>query len=281
MVGGEEDRVRVALIGDIGGHVAELDSALTGLSCDPRSGRVPSDLVVVQVGDLIDRGPDSPAAVRLAQRFLGHGDGRYIQLLGNHEGQRFIDLGLRHVDELPGETISTIRRWWADREVHLAVALDTEELGPVLVTHAGLSPQTWRTIGSPSTAAEAAQRLDRYVGADAGRAFTPRPDRDDPSFGPGVTWGEPADLYVAWLGEAEPPPFSQVHGHASAWSWRHDRWRKRTPDAVRSAATGIDPTRRHLRTTIRGRTFVGIDPGHLEQPRRPWAPLLLTVLPPG
>ncbi len=109
------------------------------------------------------------------------------------------------------------------------------------------------------------------------RAFTPRPDVWPGVFHPGVTWGEPADLHAAWLAEVDPTPFGQIHGHASAWSWKHRRWRKSTPDAVRDAAVDIDPDRRHLRLDLRGMAFVGIDPGHLEEPRRPWAPLLLTL----
>ena len=268
-----------AVIGDIGGHVRELESALEALGCDIAAGEVPPGLRVVQLGDLVDRGPDSAAAVRLADRFIRNAGGRYVQLLGNHEGQRFTDLHLKHAGPLPEATLATIRRWWTTRQAHLALSLDTEQFGPVLVTHAGLSPASWREIGAPATARQTAERLDRWVGRDADRAFTPRADRGADAFQPGVTWGEPADLYAAWLAADDPPPFGQIHGHASAWSWKHRRWRKSTPDVVREAAVAIDPERCHVRVDLGGMTFVGIDPGHLEEPRRPWAPLLLTLRP--
>lgn len=238
---------------------------------------MPTGLLVVQLGDLVDRGPDSAGAVRLADRFVRNAGGRYVQLLGNHEGHRFTDLHLGHAGPLPDETLGTIHRWWSTGQGHLAVALDTARFGPLVVTHAGLSPQVWRSIGAPATARETAERLDRWVGRDADRAFTPRPDGLDVGFCPGVTWGEPADLYAAWLDEDELPPFGQVHGHASAWSWKHRRWRKRTPGAVRAASVGVDADRCHLHVEIHGVAFVGIDPGHLEEPHRPWAPLLLTL----
>ena len=270
---------RAALIGDIGGHASELEEALAGLGCDTATGTVPTDLVVIQLGDLVDRGPDPAAAVGLADRFIRHAGGRYLQLFGNHEGQRFTDLHLRHAGPLPRETLETIQRWWTDGRAHLAVALDTQELGPLLVTHAGLSPQAWRDLGAPGTAEDAARLIERWVGHDAGRAFTPAPPGAGDGFHPGVTWGEPADVYADWLAEADPPPFGQVHGHASAWSWKHRRWRKRTPAAVRAAAVAVDADRCHVQVRIGGRAFVGIDPGHLEEPRRPWAPLLLTIAP--
>ncbi len=100
-------------------------------------------------------GPDSAAAVSLAERLVRNSPGRYVQLLGNHEGQRFTDLHLEHADPLPERTLFTIRHWWSTRRVHLALALDTEEFGAVLVTRAGLSPTTWHDIGAPATAREA------------------------------------------------------------------------------------------------------------------------------
>jgi hypothetical protein len=276
---GSETTVRVALLGDIGGHAAELRNALDALGCDTEAGTVPDRLLVVQVGDLIDRGPDSAEVVRLAESFIRNAGSGYVQLFGNHEGQRFTDLHLKHVDPLPDATLATIHRWWSTRRAHLAIALDTDQFGPLLVTHAGLSPAMWRSIGSPDSARKTAEVLNAWVGTDADRAFTPPPRSDDRSFRPGVTWGEPADLYTAWLTENEPPPFAQVHGHASAWSWKRDRWRKSTPSIVRDAPVDIDGERRHLRVEIRGKTFVGIDPGHLETPRKPWSPLLLTARP--
>jgi hypothetical protein len=61
--------VRVAVVGDIGGHATELRAELTRLGED-KDGRLPSDLVVIQVGDLIHRGPDSDDVVKLVDNYL-------------------------------------------------------------------------------------------------------------------------------------------------------------------------------------------------------------------
>jgi hypothetical protein len=46
------------VIGDIGGHLSELRTELVRLGAGP-DGWLPDDLIVVQVGDLIHRGPDT------------------------------------------------------------------------------------------------------------------------------------------------------------------------------------------------------------------------------
>ena len=56
--------IRVAVIGDVGGHVEELRRELRALGAS-ETGVLPDDLVVIQVGDLVHRGPDSEAVVRL------------------------------------------------------------------------------------------------------------------------------------------------------------------------------------------------------------------------
>ena len=48
---------RVAVIGDVGGHADQLRKVLRELGAE--SEQLPSDLIVIQVGDLVDRGPDS------------------------------------------------------------------------------------------------------------------------------------------------------------------------------------------------------------------------------
>jgi hypothetical protein len=267
---------RIALIGDVGGHADELAAAVRDLGGDPDTGELPADLVVVQVGDLVDRGPDSAGSVRLVDRFLRHGGGRWVQLWGNHEGQRFCDLGLGHVDPLPDAELGTLLRWWSTRVVRLAVALRTRELGGVLVTHAGLSPAVWAELAAPASAVDVAAGLNAWVGREPTRAFTPPGSDVLLTSGPGVTWGEPDEWYRAWLDAPSPPPFAQVHGHASAWSWRHGRWRKRTPDVVRDAVTRVDAARCHLWMDLRGCPVVGIDPGHRGTPRMWWAPPPLT-----
>jgi hypothetical protein len=70
----------VMIIGDVGGCSAHLAAAVEPVLDD-------ADTVVIQVGDLIDRGPDSPGVLALVGRRLDLAPDRWIQLVGNHESQ--------------------------------------------------------------------------------------------------------------------------------------------------------------------------------------------------
>jgi hypothetical protein len=59
---------RLAVVGDVGGHVDELYRALVGLGMHGESTRLPDGLVVCQVDDLVHHGPASDGVVEFAER---------------------------------------------------------------------------------------------------------------------------------------------------------------------------------------------------------------------
>jgi hypothetical protein len=65
----------IRVIGDVHGEASGFAAAIEDAS------RL--DLFVVQLGDLVDRGPDSPGCLRLAFDLVASGDGTF--LLGNHD----------------------------------------------------------------------------------------------------------------------------------------------------------------------------------------------------
>ncbi len=69
------------IIGDVHGEIDALRALLARLGCDPQRRTVERPMVFV--GDLIDRGPDSPAVVRLVQNLCEAGVAWCIA--GNHE----------------------------------------------------------------------------------------------------------------------------------------------------------------------------------------------------
>ena len=255
-----EDGARVAMLGDVQGRLDALNRALASLGVRP--GRTvaeeswPADVTVVQVGDLVHRGPASDAVVATADRHLRE-SGRWIQLLGNHEaaylpGGRWVVPG--H-EQLAAETVATIKRWYEDDVAQVAVAHDG-----MLVTHAGLTARRWHALGEPATAEAAAQALnaqahfDPYEAFRAGWVITGTTAAD-----PGVIWTHPTvELYPGW--QAEPDvPFGQVHGHMSAFRWHTGAWDPAMPAELAREAT-VDVAAHHLTVTIGGRPFVGIDP---------------------
>ena len=64
----------LAIIGDIHGEMAALERLLKRLDCTRH---------LVFLGDLIDRGPDSPAVCRLVRQLCERGQASMV--LGNHE----------------------------------------------------------------------------------------------------------------------------------------------------------------------------------------------------
>jgi hypothetical protein len=70
------------VIGDVHGEIDALRELLALLGYD-RVGRHPSGRTLVFVGDLGDRGPDSPEVFRLVRQWVAAG--RALCLLGNHE----------------------------------------------------------------------------------------------------------------------------------------------------------------------------------------------------
>ncbi len=69
------------IVGDVHGELGALEQLIRRLGGDPESGHLTRPLVFV--GDLVDRGPDSPGVVRLVRRLVE--SGRAWCVVGNHE----------------------------------------------------------------------------------------------------------------------------------------------------------------------------------------------------
>lgn len=70
------------IVGDIHGEIAALEQLLAHLGYDAQ-GNHPQGRRLVFVGDFCDRGPDSPAVLRLSMPMLA--SGQALAVLGNHE----------------------------------------------------------------------------------------------------------------------------------------------------------------------------------------------------
>ena len=269
--------MRVAVIGDIGGHLDVFESALASVGVDPCAASIPKDLRVVQVGDLVHKGPSSEGCVALAGRLFT--TGRYIQLWGNHEahyvgGPRVT--GRLDAADAGEQVAKVLRSWHASGAARLAVALDSQEMGPVLVTHAGLTVGLWEELGSPETPTEAAHRLNALLG-DPARAFRPGwlmtgvHDRSA-----GVTCARTgAELAAPWL-ERGRMPFSQIHGHEGVWWWPGERFHGDCPDSVRRASR-MDQARRFCEVAVGERRLLSVDwVLGKEPPSMSWKPLVLS-----
>ena len=259
--------MRIAVIGDVGGHANPLRHELARLGARP-DGSLPEDLVVVQVGDLIHRGPDSAEVVNMVDRYLRTQPTQWIQLIGNHEAHYLQPPVFVWPETLSRKHIRIMNRWWQNGAAAVAAAVDTTDES-FLITHAGVTAEFWATIlGGPSTAAEAARRINDLAKAGADtvfRAGTLLHGTTIPAAGP--LWADATtELLPGWADGQM--PFSQIHGHNSITTWRADD--TAVPRTGIEALVTIDADAKHESVHLGGGRLIGIDPDHREAPTTRW-----------
>lgn len=259
---------RVAVIGDIGGHVDELYAALVAVGASPATLELPDDLTVIQVGDLIDRGPASTAVLRMVDRMLTTQPDRWVQLIGNHEANHLGPRQLAHTD-IDTDDVAVLRRWHDAGHLTAAVVIDTAD-GPLLVTHAGVGPAFWNSRGRLVDATDQADDINilftqRRWGelaapgrmlADATRGTRHPNRRTQPP--PGPLWAEAAfEVHGAWLTFDAAMPFDQVHGHSVPYRYHSNTWA--APEVVIDHSN-VDTHNRWVTTHVADRRIVACDP---------------------
>jgi hypothetical protein len=272
---------RVAVIGDVGGHRDELMAELRRLGADRGSGRLPADLTVVQVGDLVHRGPDSEGVVALVDAYLDEQPAQWVQLVGNHEAHYLRPPVFEWPERIGDGAIDTLRAWWAEQRMVVAAAIDNagEQL---LVTHAGLTAGYWRAaLDAPTSAVDAARALNSFpkvhddVLFAAGHMLSRRGAGRGANLAAGPVWAAAAtELVPSWLGEPQRAPFGQVHGHSSITDHRRREVRADRDVAV---LVSVNDVAAHETVVLPrgGGRIIGVDPGHGRRAHRPWRALVL------
>ncbi len=271
---------RVAVIGDVGGHRSEIMAELLRLGADPGSGRLPADLTVVQVGDLVHRGPDSDGVVALVDAYLSEQPAQWVQLVGNHEAHYLRPPVFEWPERIGDHAIDTLRSWWAERRMVVAAAIDFagEQL---LVTHAGLTAGYWRAaLDAPTSAVDAARALNSFPEAHGDVLFAPGHMLSPPgaatgaNLAAGPVWAAAAtELIPSWLAEPQPAPFSQVHGHSTITD--HRRGLPAGHDVAVLVSVDNDAAHETVVLPQGGARIVGVDPGHGRRAHHPWRALVL------
>lgn len=263
----------ILIYGDIGGHYEPFMESLARYGVDTEEAIVPEGTVIIQVGDLVHRGPQSEELVAWVDRALKNNDqgaGTWIQLLGNHEGHHVGGPtfgenrdGKWHDFTLEEEAEKTLKRWWKSDLAHMAASVtrtDFDEPREVLVTHAGLTWHTWVGIGEPFSARSAAVALNSQ---GSKWSFAPGwmlggyyKSRNGSVMPPSVAWASAAkEVYPSW--EEREATFDQVHGHSTIWHWTKSDW---FVDYSIGAKTTRDGERRFTRwENGNGHYFYSID----------------------
>jgi hypothetical protein len=264
--------MRIAVIGDIGGHATELRTELARLGTG-RDGRLPPDLVIVQVGDLVHRGPESDRVIEMVDSHLRIQPRQWIQLVGNHEAIYFRPPTFHWSNKVSWRSSRSVKRWWRDGSAVVATTIETADES-FLVTHAGVTAEFWSDIlDGPPTAAEAARRINELAVSGASAVFRGGRVLDGtatPRAGP--LWADAStELVPGWADRRM--PFSQIHGHSSIVDWRAQQM---NPYSHTSNLVVTDFDAKHETVYFGGGRLIGIDPGHQETPTTPWRALELT-----
>lgn len=133
-------RGRDLIVGDVHGHFTKLAAALEAVGFDETADRL------ISVGDLVDRGPESPLALDWLDKPW------FYAVRGNHEDllcSYFDGLGDSHMYMVNGGGwfIGQPRDWQANialrlKELPIAIEIETEH-GLVAVVHAECPTPTW------------------------------------------------------------------------------------------------------------------------------------------
>lgn len=266
---------RVAVIGDLAGHLEELRGELLRLGADPHTLRLPEDLTVIQVGDLVHRGPDSEGVVALVDRYLREQPEQWVQLAGNHEAQYLREPAFDWPETITDEAIETLRSWWSDGRMRIAAVVYSAD-EDFLVTHAGVTEGFWRqALDSPSMAAHASAAINSLIGTHDEVLFYSGEmlGGGDPNLSAGPVWAATAsELVPSWLSADQRLPFSQVHGHSMIVDWSGRRVRR---GGELTDLLTPDHDAAHETVALPGGRIIGIDPGHGRQAHRPWRALVI------
>ena len=261
--------MRIAVIGDVGGHATPLRHELARLGAHP-DGSLPEDLIVVQVGDLIHRGPDSAQVVELVDRYLRTQPTQWIQLIGNHEANYLQPAVFAWPETLSRKHVRIIDHWWRDGAVAVAVAIETTTHESFLITHAGVTAEFWASVlGGPPSAAEAAHRINDLAKTAADTVFRAGIFlHGTTAQNVGPLWADATtELVPGWADRHM--PFSQIHGHSSISTWREDDVPGTAGIGIEALVT-IDHAAKHEIVYLAGGRLIGVDPDHRDTPTTPW-----------
>lgn len=218
---------KVLVYGDIGGWFDPFLKSLNKYGVEYEDGifNVPDGLTVIQVGDLVDRGPDSDKLVQVVDKTIDHTD-NWIQLLGNHEANHY-DKAAKFggYDHYTTKESQEIIRTWFHKQPSIAVSVFVQdEVLPYLITHSGVHPAWYeyfhRRLDEPDKNTDA---FTRYINnLSEVDAFAPGWMMSCEGI-PGPIWAVAfREIVCPWIDYMENNlelPFHQVHGHSSVFNF--------------------------------------------------------------
>lgn len=262
---------RIAVMGDVGGHFTSLQKELIRLGANDDL-ELPDDLTIIQIGDIVHRGPDSDLVVEYINRQLNIHPDRWIQLLGNHECYYFFNPHLFDWDkEISPASQEFLLDWWNTDKAKLAVSFSDKNGKDYLVTHAGITFSFWeRRLGKPEKAASAARKINAMKEYDLptllhSGVMIEGKDVDGLA---GPIWAEATrEVNPGWMVAENGMPFNQIHGHSVSYDWYAEKFQN---TYTGTTEVTIEKAKKHVHVPIGEREIIEIDPNHTEVPQLEW-----------
>ena len=223
---------RIVAIGDIHGDYGALTEVLEAAGVSKDCEWIGDETLVVQMGDIVDRGLDADKANACLARLQEKGS--VVRLTGNHELMQAAG-DYRYTSEPPAVIQANVRRWRDD--VLAGRVQGAFAIGPYLFSHAGFRPAMIDEIDETS-AEKLAERVNTALRdavakcsentcAFAGPLFSAGPDRGGRGIG-GPFW---TDFSVLSTARGLPKDLIQVVGHSPP---RCKAWKSSSCEPIRS-----------------------------------------------
>lgn len=293
------------IFGDTGGHYKQLKAGLEAIGYDATTNKLPKDVTVIHLGDLIHKGPLSEAILFMIDRIMDANPGQWIQIMGNHESQYTKDAPFFWGNVIDVEGRAILNKWFNEGRIKVAYALPASATfhnltlsardypvadKSILFTHAGLPELFWSkyirphmgellgdTIFDPYDAEHVAEFLNTMplkiatnpgvmLGGDTYR----RPV--------GPVWASGVDeLWKSWHKSQQEEPFHQVHGHTYPFTFGMNVWYPAIPKEFKQASK-VNTERKTTVTRVAGSIHVAVDPSYSKTaPLEAQPALLVTV----
>jgi Calcineurin-like phosphoesterase len=268
------------IFGDTGGHGTALAASLVELGLDPMALKLPDDVRIIHLGDLIHKGPNSNVILELVDNIMAVNPDNWVQLLGNHEFQHIKGSPYFWRCNCSVSSVGIINKWWENKQATAAYALPAiinaelevskkkdiiiPDLG-ILFTHSGITHPFWEEMGKLGSAVEVAEAINsspiKIVSRPGIMLHNPHANNQNP--GPAWALGS-QEVFLSWVKAQVDMPFIQVHGHTAAFSWMHRNWYGGTPKLFKDA-TKLNMKARVSTTRLNNSLLVGLDPGFSEK----------------